>query len=400
MSMVPVLFAIGVVFGYLIVLPAATSFLQNFNSDEFNVLVQAKDYYKFAALLLLAMGLVFQLPVGILALTRLGVVTVPMLRKNRRYAILVLAVVAAALPGVDPVTMLIELVPLVLLYEMSIQIARVFGGPQVEHSRWAWNLDDEDDDEDEWTTRTTTTLYPQADKCCSIFVLVAVAGPSKSSTPASRSSWAAVSSCSGSAATSREGCSTRSRRTRQLESTTSSRRTSSPRRSASSQPARPAGWANLAKVRYQSRPQRGFDETQGPFTEDGQKDLASVETAWARYLRLKRDKAKGDASIALLMVQAFGPGGLGDYDKAVSAMEFVLDSREPAVGLYVQYAGLAYLAGQTAKATSPVNAPRSLRRRTRRSRSSRPSTRPSSPPLRRIRHRAPRRSPLRRSRCG
>jgi len=149
MAMVPVLFVVGVVFGFLIVLPAATNFLQNFNSDEFNVLVQARDYYKFAALILLAMGLVFQLPVGILALARLGVVTVPMLRRNRRYAILVLAVIAAALPGVDPVTMLIELIPLVLLYEMSILLARVFGGPQVEHSRWAWDADDEDDEDDE-----------------------------------------------------------------------------------------------------------------------------------------------------------------------------------------------------------------------------------------------------------
>jgi sec-independent protein translocase protein TatC len=150
MSMVPVLFLVGVVFGFLVVLPAATNFLQNFNSDAFNVLVQAKDYYKFAALVLLAMGLVFQLPVGILALTRLNVVTVTMLRKNRRYAYLVLTVIAAALPGVDPVSMIIELVPLILLYELSIVLARVFGGPEVAvTSRWRWSDDDEDDDEDE-----------------------------------------------------------------------------------------------------------------------------------------------------------------------------------------------------------------------------------------------------------
>lgn len=153
MSMIPILFAIGVVFGFLVVLPAATTFLQNFNSDAFNVLVQAKDYYKFAALVLLAMGLVFQLPVGVLALTRLNVVTVTMLRKNRRYAVLVLTVVAAALPGVDPVSMIIELIPLLLLYEISILLARFFGGPQVETSRWSWSWDDEedasDDDEDD-----------------------------------------------------------------------------------------------------------------------------------------------------------------------------------------------------------------------------------------------------------
>ncbi len=149
MAMIPVLFTVGVLFGFYVVLPAAVNFLQNFNSDQYNVLVQAKDYYKFAALIMVAMGLVFQMPVGILALARLGVVTVPMLRRTRRYAILVLAVIAAALPGVDPVTMLIEFVLLVLLYEGSIQLARVFGGPQIEHSRWAWDLDDDEDEDDE-----------------------------------------------------------------------------------------------------------------------------------------------------------------------------------------------------------------------------------------------------------
>ena len=149
MSMIPLLFGIGAVFGYLVVLPAATSFLQNFNSDQFNVLVQAKDYYKFAALILLAMGLVFQLPVAILALTRLGVLNVRILRKNRRYAILVLTVIAAALPGVDPVSMLIELVPLLLLYEISILMARFFGGAEREVSRFAWLDSDEDDDDED-----------------------------------------------------------------------------------------------------------------------------------------------------------------------------------------------------------------------------------------------------------
>jgi hypothetical protein len=113
-------------------------------------------------------------------------------------------------------------------------------------------------------------------------------------------------------------------------------------------PQNAAAWANLAKVRYQSaRSGSGFDETQGVFTEDGKKDLAKVEAAWDRYLALKPEKP--DDGTALLMVQAFGPSGLGDYKKAVGAKELVLDRRPPAVGLYVQYAGLAYLAGQTRK---------------------------------------------------
>ncbi|UGS39293.1 twin-arginine translocase subunit TatC [Capillimicrobium parvum] len=124
--MVPALFVAGVAFGYFLVLPAAVRFLQNFNTDEFNVLVQARDYYKFVAMTLLAMGLVFQVPVGILALTRLRVITVKQLRKNRRYALVAIAVVAMLLPGTDPVSMLIDMVPLIILYELSILLASIF----------------------------------------------------------------------------------------------------------------------------------------------------------------------------------------------------------------------------------------------------------------------------------
>ena len=87
MFAIPVLFVTGVVFGYFVVLPAALHFFQNFNSTEFNVLVQAGPYYKFAASTILAMGLLFQVPVGILAVTRAGVVTPRQLRRHRRYAV-------------------------------------------------------------------------------------------------------------------------------------------------------------------------------------------------------------------------------------------------------------------------------------------------------------------------
>lgn len=122
MSAIPVLFACGVLFGYFVVLPAAVRFFQNFNSDQFNVLVQARDYYKFAIVTLLAMGLAFQVPVGILAATRAGIVTPRTLRKNRRYALVVCAAVAAFLPG-DAITLVLETVPLYLLYEASILVA-------------------------------------------------------------------------------------------------------------------------------------------------------------------------------------------------------------------------------------------------------------------------------------
>jgi sec-independent protein translocase protein TatC len=79
---------------------------------------------------MLAGGIIYQLPVAILAVTRLGIVSVAQLRSNRRYAYLAIAIVAAALPGVDPISMLLEMVPLLVLYELSILLARAFGTPR------------------------------------------------------------------------------------------------------------------------------------------------------------------------------------------------------------------------------------------------------------------------------
>lgn len=124
---IPMLFILGVVFAYFIVLPAAINFLLSFNGDQFNTELRAREYYSFFSTTLLAGGIVFQLPIIILALVRLRIVTVKQLRSNRRYAYLVIAVVAAALPGVDPLSMLIEMVPLLLLYELSIFLARGMG---------------------------------------------------------------------------------------------------------------------------------------------------------------------------------------------------------------------------------------------------------------------------------
>jgi sec-independent protein translocase protein TatC len=126
MLMIPVLFIAGVLFGYYLVLPAAVRFLQNFNSDQFNILLQAKDYYKFAVLTLVASGIVFQVPVGVLALTRLGVVTPQFLIRNWRYAVVILTVIAVLLPGTDPVSTMIECIPLYLLYGLSIVLSRFF----------------------------------------------------------------------------------------------------------------------------------------------------------------------------------------------------------------------------------------------------------------------------------
>jgi sec-independent protein translocase protein TatC len=126
---IPVLFVIGVTFAYFVVIPAALKFLLHFNDTEFDIQIRARDYYTFILTTTIAVGVIFQLPVGILAVTRLGIVTPEQLSGNRRYAYLVIAVVAAALPGVDPVSMLLEMAPLLVLYEISIVLARAFGQP-------------------------------------------------------------------------------------------------------------------------------------------------------------------------------------------------------------------------------------------------------------------------------
>jgi sec-independent protein translocase protein TatC len=129
MLLAPFLFIAGVVFGYLVVLDRAVDFLLNFNDEQFNIQVRAREYYTFVVLTLIAMGLVFQVPLAVLAVTRLGIMTPAQLRANRRFAILGIAVLAALLPTVDPVTMLIEMVPLVLLFELSIVLASLLGRP-------------------------------------------------------------------------------------------------------------------------------------------------------------------------------------------------------------------------------------------------------------------------------
>jgi sec-independent protein translocase protein TatC len=122
MLAVPGLLLGGVAFGYFIVLPAATHFLLNFNAGSFDVIVQASSYFPFAALILLAMGVIFQIPIALIALTRAEIVTTRQLRKNRRIAIAVAAVIAALLPG-DAITMILETLPIIVLYEISIHIS-------------------------------------------------------------------------------------------------------------------------------------------------------------------------------------------------------------------------------------------------------------------------------------
>jgi sec-independent protein translocase protein TatC len=127
--LVPVLFIAGVVFCYFVVLGPALHFLLNFNADEFNTQVRAKDYYSFVSLIMIAMGLGFQIPVGILAACKIGITNAEKLRRNRRYAIVLIVILASLLPTLDPVTLMLESLPFYLLYELSIVLASRWGRP-------------------------------------------------------------------------------------------------------------------------------------------------------------------------------------------------------------------------------------------------------------------------------
>jgi len=121
----PALFLAGAVFAYWIVLPPAVHFLQGYNHEQFDVLVQAKAYYSFEIITMLAIGLAFQLPLGLLALHRIGVINGSTLTRHWRYAVVVIAVIAAAMPGADPVTTGLETLPLVILFLASIVMLKI-----------------------------------------------------------------------------------------------------------------------------------------------------------------------------------------------------------------------------------------------------------------------------------
>jgi len=124
-TLATLLFAGGVAFSYFIVLPRALDFLTNFNEDIFEIQIRASYYFSFVTVTLLATGLAFQMPIFILALVRLRVLTAERLRRNRRLGILFMVVFAVLLPTVDPVSLALEVIPLLVLFELSIWLATI-----------------------------------------------------------------------------------------------------------------------------------------------------------------------------------------------------------------------------------------------------------------------------------
>jgi sec-independent protein translocase protein TatC len=125
MGVAPALFLAGVAFAYVVIMPPAIRFLQGYNAQDYQILIQAKSYYMFEIFTMLGTGLAFQLPLGLLALHRLEVIDGKTLTRHWRYAAVIIAVIAAAMPGADPVTTGLETLPLVILFLVSIVMLKL-----------------------------------------------------------------------------------------------------------------------------------------------------------------------------------------------------------------------------------------------------------------------------------
>ena len=117
------LLVVGLLFGYFFALPAASHFLAHYDNSEYTTFIRARDYIGFAAKVLVAMAIVFELPLFVVGLTRIGIVPTERLRRTRRVGYFIVVAIAVALPGVDPVTTIMEAIPLLFLYEGSIWLS-------------------------------------------------------------------------------------------------------------------------------------------------------------------------------------------------------------------------------------------------------------------------------------
>ena len=122
-ALATVLFAGGMAFAYFIILPRALDFLTNYDEELYRIDIRASYFLSFVALMIFATGLIFQLPIFVLALVRLGVLTSAQLRANRRMGIVILLGAAILLPTVDPVSLALEVIPLLILFELSIWLS-------------------------------------------------------------------------------------------------------------------------------------------------------------------------------------------------------------------------------------------------------------------------------------
>jgi sec-independent protein translocase protein TatC len=116
----------GVAFGYFVILSPAIHFLTNYDDTHYTILIRARDYYRFVSFVLLGVALAFEVPVFVLALVRLRILSAAQLRHTWRFGIFVMTVIGVLLPGVDPVSTILSVIPLVALYLLSIGLATFF----------------------------------------------------------------------------------------------------------------------------------------------------------------------------------------------------------------------------------------------------------------------------------
>src|ERR671921_188854 len=147
-SMASALFIAGVAFGYFIVLPVGTQFLLNWDTERFDPIITAQSYLPFVTRFLLAFGIVFELPAATYVAAKLELVDAPLLKRYRKHAIILNTVLAAALtPGQDPYSMILMAVPMIVMYEVSILIAR-YVNPTTEVTAHELVRDEEADEPD------------------------------------------------------------------------------------------------------------------------------------------------------------------------------------------------------------------------------------------------------------
>jgi len=128
-SLISTLFFIsGTAFGYFVVFPPAFKFLVGYNNEFLTSLPAVSEYFSLAIRLLVAFGLIFEMPVLMVFLAKVGLVSVSFLNRNRKYAILINFIIAAILtPTPDVVNQMMMGVPLLILYEISVLAVWLFG---------------------------------------------------------------------------------------------------------------------------------------------------------------------------------------------------------------------------------------------------------------------------------
>ena len=366
--MVPVLFIAGVVFAYFVVVPAAIKFLLNFNDDQFNIQIRAREYYSFFSLTLVSVGVLFQIPIGVLAVTRLGIVSPDQLAHNRRYAMLVIAVARDAASRHRPD------------HDADLDAAadpalRVQPDPRQgdgQAARRGRRL------------RTAGEAGPPADaeqltlRPCSSTSEASESAWSRWSTPPWRCSWAAAWSCSESAATPAAACSTRSGSASNSNSSDDPAFESQIDRAEETLAANPEdekALLALARLNFQAGQLGYLDRRErGALPDRGVAGrLRGGADAWQRYLDTKPKHP--DDGVATLMTQVYentlgrppraSPSSRSASTAGWRRRQIVADAR-PSFGTYITLATWAYR-------SRGRQAGRAGRARTR---SPRPATRP------------------------